>query len=360
MQLLINICVTFALMFWAILFMMSPMMFDAPGSENDKNHLITTMLILCYPIGIFIFYWIVGATYFGVSGFTSTWMSSLVIFTAFSIFGYFGMLSNLHSGIANTGYSIAENKVYYSGKLMENADSSSFVAFDDEQYRYSARDHARDRQHFFYRGKIIEGVIAENIQRTVVSGQTYWINDSQVIYDDKVLPGASPANFGGFEGYSGWSYSENDDKYLVYRSGELLPTVDKATFTPLNDFLAKDKNQVFENNQPILPEADAESFGLLENHDFGKDRNHIYYLATTNPFAIKDVDSSSFEILDGGYLRDKNNIYHVIQYKSVEKLEQADVASFEVTQYDEITKSGARDINHYYYDGKIVGSRKQN
>lgn len=360
MQTLINICITIVLMFWPIMLMMSPMMFDAPGSENNKNHLITMMLILCYPIGIFILYWIFGATYFGVSGFTLTWISCMVIFSAFSIFGYFGMLSNLHRGIANTGYSIAENKVYYSGNLIENADSESFMILSENEYLYSITDYARDQQYFYYMGKIIKGVIADNIRRKEVGNITYWINDSQVIYDDKILPGARPENFAGFDGFTGWSYSVNNDQYLVFCYGMPLPAVDKATFTPLNDFLAKDKHQIFKKNQPILLEADAESFELLEDHDFGKDENHIYYISTKEPVAIKGVDPSSFELLDRGYLKDKNSVYHIIQYERIEKLEQADVASFQATQYDEVSKSEAKDINHFYYDGKIVGNRKEN
>ena len=359
MQTLINICVTFVLMFWPILLMMSPMMFDAPGSENNKNHFITMMLFLCYPIGIFFLYWVFGATYFGVSGFTLTWISCVVIFSAFTIFGYFGMLSNLHRGIANTGYSIAENKVYYSGKLVENADSESFVILTENEYPYSIPDHAWDRQHFYYMGKTIEGAIADNIRRKEVANRTYWVNESQVIYDDKILPGARPDNFAGFDGFTGWSFSDNNDQYLAFSYGIPLPAVDKTTFTPLNDFLAKDKYQIFEKNQPILPDADAESFELLDDHIFGKDKNYIYYISTKVPFAIKDVDPSSFELLDRGYLKDKNGIYHVIQYERIEKIEQADVATFQATRYDEASKSDARDINHFYYNGKIGGKRKE-
>jgi len=64
MQILINIVVTFFLMFWPIVFMMSPMMFDAPGSENDKEHIVTMVLILCYPISLSLLLWLSGAKYF--------------------------------------------------------------------------------------------------------------------------------------------------------------------------------------------------------------------------------------------------------------------------------------------------------
>jgi len=43
--------------------------------------------------------------------------------------------------------------------------------------------------------------------------------------------------------------------------------------------------------------------------------------------------------------------------KVLKKRQQADVDSFEATQYDDVRKSAARDANYYYYDGKVVGDR---
>jgi hypothetical protein len=358
MNTLINILVTFALLFWLTMFMMSPMMFDAPGSMNDKKHLVTVMLILSYPIGIALLYWITGARYFGVSGFTLTWVNSAVVFTGFFVFGYFQILYNLQKGIANSGYSVAGGSVYYDAELVDHADSESFSVFsDEEQYRFSSKDYARDEHRFYYRGKVVEGVEVENIHPKRINGTTYWFNDSQVVYDDRILPGADPANFSGFDELSGWAYSVKGEQYAVYSYGSPLPAVDKATFTPLNDFIAKDKNRIFNNEQPILSEADAESFELLEDHGFGRDKKHVYYLGTVRPFAIDGADPASFQVLDGRYLKDKNSVYHITQNKTIETVDRADTESFEVTQYDEATTSEARDVNYLYNDGKIVGMR---
>jgi len=357
MQILINIVVTFVLMFWPIMFMMSPMMFDAPGSENDKNHMLTMMTILCYPIGIFLLLWLFGGNYFGFSSIKLVIISAVVIVIAFTVFGYFGMLFNLQKGIANTGYSVVENSVYFDGKLIEAADGASFNTLDDKENQFSAPDYAQDEQYLYYDGKIVEGAFIDELRKVIINRDTYWLNKTQVIFNGGILPGAHPDNFGGFEGFTGWTYSVNNDQYLVFSYGVPLPPVDKATFTPLNDFIAKDKHHIFEKNNPILIDADASTFELLEDHHFGKDKNYIYYLATKQPFEVKGVDPGSFEILERGYLKDKNNVYIVHQYESIEKLQQADVESFEATDYDDVTKSEARDANHYYYDGKIVGDR---
>ena len=357
MQILINIIVTFVLMFWPVMFMMSPMMFDAPGSDNNKSQLVTMMLILCYPIGLFLLLWIFGGSYFGFSGLKLAIISAVVIVFAYTVFGYFGMLFNLQKGIANTGYSVVDNHVYYDGKIIEAADGASFDTVDDEENPYTASDYALDKDHLYYSGKIVEGAFIDELKKVTVNRDTHWINKTQVIYNGNIMPGANPGDFGGFEGFAGWTHSMNNDQYLVFSYGVPLPAVDKATFTPLNDFIAKDNQHIFEKHKPILTEADAATFELLDDHDFGKDKNYIYYLATKLPFAVKGVDVASFEILERGYLKDKNSVYIVHQYESIEKLEQVDVDSFEATQYDDINKSEARDANHYYYDGKVVGDR---
>ena len=358
MQTFINVVVTLILLPWPILLMMSPMMFDAPGSENSKNALIDLILILCYPVGIAVLYWLFGARYFGISGLTFTIISSVIVFSALSLFGFPERLQNLQKGITNSGYSVAENKVYYNAKPVEAADSESFHIFDAVESVLYMQDYARDKGHFYYLGNIVEGVTVDGLRRETINDETYWLNQNQVIYDDKILRGADPDNFSGFDGYPGWTHSVKDGQFIVFSYGDHLPIVDKESFTPLNEFYAKDKNQVFEKSRPILTEADAESFEFVDHSEFARDKDHVYYLSTEQPFAIAEADPESFEILDRGYAKDKNHVYHVIQYQSVEILRQADVSSFEVTKYDEKTKAEARDNRYLYNNGKVIGDRE--
>ena len=344
------------LMFWPILLMMSPMMFDAPGSENNKSHATSMMLILCYPIGLFILLWMFGGSYFGFSGFKLVVISSVIVVSAFSVFGYFGMLLNLNKGIANSGYSVVEKNAYYNGKLLKDADGETFNTLDAE-HRMSASEYAMDKKSLYYYGKIVAGARVEPLTKKVISMDVYWLSSEQVIYNGKILPDANPAEIAGFEGFSGWVYSINEGRYLVYSYAVPLPAVDQITFTPLNDFIAKDKHHVYEKHNLILKDADAMTFELFENHDFARDKNQLYYMSTKEPFAVEGVAPDSFEILLRGYVKDKNSVYHVVQYERLEKIEQADVATFEATQYDDINKSEARDVKHYYYDGVIVGDR---
>ncbi len=359
MKIVANILITLAFMFWPILFAMSPMMLAAPGSENDKSQVTFIILLLSFPVGISLLIWIFGINYFGISGFKLTIISTAVVVTGLSVFGYFGMFLNLAKGISNSGYSIAASRVYYEGKVIDGADSESFTILDDDRYGSSIAFSAKDRSHVYYNGAIVDGAIPDNLKKIKINNELYWVNATQVILNDVVLQGANPQEFYGFEnpGFSGWAYSTNGQEYIVYIHGKRLPDVDRGSFTVLSEFFAKDNNHIFNQDKIILLEANADDFELFEDHDFGKDKNHIYYLAHLQPFAVNGIDVESFEILERGFLRDKNHIYITHQYKSIARLEQADVASFEVTGYDDSTESEARDKNHYYYEEKIVGNR---
>jgi hypothetical protein len=60
----------------------------------------------------------------------------------------------------------------------------------------------------------------------------------------------------------------------------------------------------FPATRDIIAEADAKSFVAL-NDDFGKDKNHAFYLGNIVPKA----DAATFEYLASAYSRDKNNGY---------------------------------------------------
>lgn len=390
MQILAHSVVTLLLLFWLLLLMTSPMMFDAPGSDNKLKHVLVIMLVLAYPIGLFLILWLLGINYFGISSFKLAIISFAVISALFFVFGFFGMLLNLYKGIANTGYSTAKHKAYYNGKPIADSDGSSFQFFQGEghyqsayasdnkhiYYRgnivegghgasfrildskpYSWSEYAADRQHFYYRGRAVEGVSAVGLRKEIFHNESYWLNDSQVIYDGKVLAGANPDTFSDFDKYSGWTYSTDGEQYTVFNYGLALPPVDKATFTPLNSLIAKDKQHIFYKNQFILSGADAATFELLEGDYFARDKQFIYCLGEERSFAAEDIDPESFEILARNYLKDKHNVYFLSYHQRIETLAQADPRTFEVTGYDSDTETDARDKHHFYLNGKLVKSQ---
>ncbi|WP_444996200.1 DKNYY domain-containing protein [Aliikangiella sp. IMCC44359] len=356
MQIAINIVITLVLLYWPAMLMMSPMMFAAPGFDNDKKGIVTTLLFMCYPIGVFLLLWGLGGNYFGMSGFKLAGICALINLLVFWFFGYFKLLFNLQKGITNSGYSVTDNQAYFSAKLIPGADSSSFKILEDETGLPARADYAADKNNLYYQGKLVEGASVENLQKQRVNSNDYWLNNTQVIYNGKIIPKANPQNFNGFEDHHSWTYTVNNDEYIVFSYGVALPSVDRKTFQPLSDFIAKDNQQIFYKEKQILAQADAATFELFDDHDFARDQTKVYYISADPPFEIEGVDPDSFEIFDRGYVRDSQNVYYVHQYERIEKL-KVDAASFEVTDYDEATQSTARDINHYYYDNKVVGDR---
>ncbi|MBN1618854.1 DKNYY domain-containing protein [Candidatus Dojkabacteria bacterium] len=112
----------------------------------------------------------------------------------------------------------------------------------------------------------------------------------------------------------------------------------------------KDKNNVYflertygdaysEVNYKIIDGADTSSFELV-NEEFQKDKNNVYYQGVI----IEDVDSKSFEIINGSYAKDRN---HLIYQDNVTQGD-VDKNSFEIIDnYYGL----ARDDEHVYIRG---------
>lgn len=71
-------------------------------------------------------------------------------------------------------------------------------------------------------------------------------------------------------------------------------------------------------------EVDNESFVVLENETYAKDRNNVYLKGGQ----IKNADPKTFEIVDHGYSKDKNYVY--IDYYKIYK---ADPKTFELVKF---------------------------
>ncbi|MCE9688260.1 DKNYY domain-containing protein [Shewanella sp. AS16] len=360
MKMFLNIVVTLFILFWPIVIMMSPMMFDAPGSEDSKSAVFGAVVFLSYPVGLFLLLGLFGVKYFGMNSFILALVSAVIIFFVFSVFGYSSMVVNLAKGISNGGYSVVGETVYYNAKPIVGADAGTFKAYKKEDYEYerTAPQYAADKDHFYYSGKRVEGVSLSNLEGRVIAYELYWLNDTQVVQGDKILEAANPLTFNGYDGFSGWTYSKAREGDTVYSYNVPLQSVDFASFKPLSDGLGKDKNQIFKRDKVILSAADPETFELLSSQEFARDKDHVYYMLTENPFAIDGADPETFAELGRNYLKDKNNIYYVEMYESVNRLEDADVNSFQVTAYDEKTESEAKDNKHYYFHGKILDYKK--
>ena len=49
---------------WPIFLLISPMMFGGPGATNQLSIVVTVMLVLYYPVGVFLFLWLMKWSFF--------------------------------------------------------------------------------------------------------------------------------------------------------------------------------------------------------------------------------------------------------------------------------------------------------
>ena len=154
-------------------------------------------------------------------------------------------------------------------------------------------------------------------------------------------------------------FVDKNNIYYAYENLEKIQGADKNSFEVLGYYIAKDKNNVYYNGKK-MENVDSKSFKNFGNF-IGKDKNRVFYI--TGNEDIKDADAESFEIMgDTYYFRDKNNIF-VIKYSNdfpagqgFIKLPNIDRNSF-ITLSEEIGK----DKNGVYYFGeKIKGINPNN
>lgn len=138
--------------------------------------------------------------------------------------------------VLNQEYSKDKNSVYFATvngvSRVEQADSESFIlpeGFAEDQI-------ARDANHAYYEGKIIEGVDLGTFQSL---SEGYSKDKNFVYLNGKKIEGADTTNFVVLS----WPYSK--DKKNIYFFNQVLPNADSATFKVLCDRKAQDKNNFY-------------------------------------------------------------------------------------------------------------------
>lgn len=92
------------------------------------------------------------------------------------------------------------------------------------------------------------------------------------------------------------------------RSVNYIEGADQETFEVLaEDIYAKDKNRVYYWSNPI-PNADAETFRVLQDqqyYPYAKDKTHVFL----TDWVVQDADPDTFELITFPYARDRSNVY---------------------------------------------------
>ena len=290
----------------------------------------------------------------------------------------------LAGSIANAEYLKENGEIYYKMPYYEikskvkDVDIESFEPLKEDR-ELIGDYYAKDNKYVYFYGKKLKDVLPEGFETV----KENYVKDSKNVYkieaeitdsipissDNKIntkkisLDGLDVKTFRALENSKDLTsidyFVDKNNIYYAYEDLEKIQGADKNSFEVLSYYIAKDKNNVYYNGKKI-ENVDSKSFKNFGNF-IGKDKNRVFYI--TGNEDIKDADAESFEIMgDTYYFRDKNNIF-VIKYSNdfpagqgFIKLPNIDRNSF-ITLSEEIGK----DKNGVYYFGeKIKGINPNN
>ena len=290
----------------------------------------------------------------------------------------------LAGSIANAEYLKENGEIYYKMPYYEikskvkDVDIESFEPLKEDR-ELIGDYYAKDNKYVYFYGKKLKDVLPEGFETV----KENYVKDSKNVYkieaeitdsipissDNKIntkkisLDGLDVKTFRALENSKDVTsidyFVDKNNIYYAYENLEKIQGADKNSFEVLGYYIAKDKNNVYYNGKK-MENVDSKSFKNFGNF-IGKDKNRVFYI--TGNEDIKDADAESFEIMgDTRYFRDKNNIF-VIKYSNdfpdgqgFIKLPNIDRNSF-ITLSEEIGK----DKNGVYYFGeKIKGINPNN
>ena len=254
--------------------------------------------------------------------------------------------------VLNQFYLKDDKNVFFNDKKILGADANSFIALDKEN------GYAKDKNTVYYFGQKVEGANAKTFE--VISDGEYSKDDKNVYASGEIIKGADPKTFREFPETS---YSrDKNNLYYYYGEDKFLGKIDENNFEFLDDFIIRNGNEIyFYGNKLKL--KDAKKFKLIKNTGimttskiivYGKDDENVYVItpddAPGNIRIIENADKDTFEVMENNrYSKDKNNIYYLGNYGIV-KLEDVDKASFVISEDFPFSY----DRKNVYYAGKKV------
>ena len=173
----------------------------------------------------------------------------------------------------------------------------------------------------------------------------YYVDKSNVYIDKDNLEKITGADRNSFEILG---YSIARDKNNVYNKGEKLGNIDIASFKYFDNGIAKDKNRVFYmDERKDIKNADAKTFERMGESYYFRDKNNVF--ALKNDYSdsnynwvlemSKNIDRSSFDILNAEFGKDKNGVYYFGEKIDGISSNNAKVVE-ELGDYDYIFQSG--------------------
>lgn len=289
----------------------------------------------------------------------------------------------LAGSIANAEYLKENGEVYYEMPYYEikskvkDVDIESFEPLKEDKGLIDDY-YAKDNKNVYLFGKKLKDVLPEGFETV----KENYVKDSKNVYkieaeitdsipissDNKIntkkisLDGLDVKTFRALENSKNITsidyFVDKNNIYYAYENLEKIQGADKNSFEVLGNYIAKDKNNVYYNGKK-MENVDSKSFKNFGNF-IGKDKNRVFYI--TGNEDIKDADAESFEIMgDTRYFRDKNNIF-VIKYSNdfpdgegFIKLPNIDRNSFIA-----LSEEFGKDKNGIYYIGEKINGINPN
>ena len=255
------------------------------------------------------------------------------------------------------GYFGKDSKnVYFLGKKLKDVSTKKFEILDEKYVKdyknlYNLKT---DSLSFFSIDEIkpkkvsIDGLDVKSF-KVLENNKDYYFNyyvDKNNVYLDKDnLEKITGADRNSFEILG---YSIARDKNNVYKKGEKLGNIDIASFKYFDNGIAKDKNRVFYmDERKDIKNADAKTFERMEESYYFRDKNNVFALkndySDSNYNLVlemsKNIDRSSFDILNNEFGKDKNGVYYFGEKIDGISSNNAKVVE-ELGDYDYIFQSG--------------------
>lgn len=282
---------------------------------------------------------------------------------------YFEIKSKVKDADAKTFENVGEDKMetigffgkdsknaYFLGKKIKDVSPKGFEILDtkyvkDDKNLYKLEDKLSS---YFSSNEIktkkvsIDGLDVKSfkvLENNKDSYFDYYVDKSNVYIDKDNLEKITGADRNSFEILG---YSIARDKNNVYNKGEKLGNIDIASFKYFDNGIAKDKNRVFYmDERKDIKNADAKTFERMGESYYFRDKNNVFALkndySDSNYNLVlemsKNIDRSSFDILNNEFGKDKNGVYHFGEKIDGISSNNAKVVE-ELGDYDYIFQSG--------------------
>ena len=230
--------------------------------------------------------------------------------------------------VLNEFYSKDDKNVYYDSDKISNADVNSFVVLEADH------SYAKDKNAVYYSGEKIKGANPKTFK--IIGDGMYSKDDKNVYAAVDIIKDADPQTF---RRIPETNYAR-DKNNLYYYFGDVknLGKINEKDFKVLDNNLVKNGNEMYYLGEKVNIK-NPEKFEIIRNDlsspslvVYGKDDKHVYVMTPYKEAVylkiIKNADKDTFEVMENSdYSKDKNNVYYAGR-----KLNDISSAGFKVTR----------------------------